>query len=65
MIRGEKKDRYWREIALTLAIKLFVLFVIWYAWFSSPEDSRMDENRVAAQILQSQPLKESNHGAIQ
>lgn len=66
MIRGERKDRYWREIALTLAVKVFVLFVIWYAWFSNPEDSRLDENRVAAQILsfQSQPLKESNHGAV-
>ena len=59
-------DRYWREIALTLAVKLFVLALIWYAWFSDPASERLDESGVAAQMLssQSQSVKESSHGAV-
>ena len=57
-----RKDRYWREIVLTLAVKLFVLAVIWYAWFSNPEDGRVDGDKVAAKFFQS--IKESDHGAV-
>ncbi len=59
-------ERYWREIALVLAVKALVLALVWYAWFSSPEDKSLSDAGVAARMLspQSQILKESNHGAI-
>lgn len=59
-----KKDSYWREIILALAVKIFALTLIWYAWFSSPAGDHLDEAQVAAQILQSQSVKESDHGAV-
>lgn len=59
-------ERYWREIALTLAVKVFVLTLIWYVWFSNPQDKTLDDARVAAQMLssQSQIIKEPDHGAV-
>ena len=57
-----KKDSYWREIVLTLAVKVFVLGLIWYAWFSNPVDDHLDDAAVAAQILQSQSVKEHVNG---
>ena len=58
-----KKDSYWREIVLTLAVKAFVLTLIWYAWFSNPVGEHLDDAKIAAQIL-SQSAKESDHGAV-
>jgi hypothetical protein len=58
-----RKDSYWREIVLTLAVKIFVLTLIWYAWFSNPVGDQLDDSKVAAQIL-SQSVKESDHGAV-
>ena len=52
------------EIAWVLLIKVIVLTVIWFVWFSSPQDKQLDENHVAAQILSSNAIKESTHGAV-
>ncbi|NNM81827.1 MAG: hypothetical protein HKL98_04375 [Burkholderiales bacterium] len=57
-------DRYWREIVLTLIIKVFVLSLIWYAWFSNPQDEHLDDAAVAARMLNSHIVKDSSHGSI-
>lgn len=54
----------WQEILLTLLLKGLLLTLIWYVWFSSPEDRTLDEQKVASQLFSSQPLKEPAHGAI-
>ncbi|MHB1619068.1 MAG: cytochrome oxidase putative small subunit CydP [Sulfuricella sp.] len=45
------------EIAWVLLLKAIVLVLIWFAWFSSPQDKTLDENHVAAKILSSNALK--------
>ncbi len=54
----------WQEITLALAIKVFVLSVIWSVWFSAPEDARLDDQSVASQILSQQIQKEHVHDAV-
>ena len=59
-----KYSHLWKEISLTLALKIFVLFVIWAVWFSAPEESSLDDQAVAAKILSQQIQKEYNHDAV-
>ena len=54
MSEKTKSFRLWQEIALTLALKAFVLFVIWAVWFSVPEDATLDDQAVASKILSQQ-----------
>jgi hypothetical protein len=54
----------WQEITLTLALKIFVLFVIWAVWFSVPEDATLDDQAVASKILSQQLQKEHDHDAV-
>jgi hypothetical protein len=53
-----KAFRLWQEITLALAIKGTFLAVIWAAWFSSPEDSKLDDRKIVTQILSPQTQKE-------
>ena len=63
-----KSVRLWQEITLALALKFFVLFVIWAVWFSVPEDASLNDQSVASQILSrqlSQQLdKDHDHDAV-
>lgn len=54
----------WQEIALALTLKGLVLAIIWLAWFSSPEDRNIDDQKVASQIFSQQPQKEHDHDAV-
>jgi hypothetical protein len=59
-----KHRRLWQEITWTLALKIFVLSVIWLVWFSAPEDAGLDDQKVASQILSQQSQKEHDHDAV-
>ena len=59
-----KPVRLWQEIVLALALKVLVLAIIWAAWFSVPEDTSLDDQKVASQILSQQPQKEHGHDAV-
>jgi predicted negative regulator of RcsB-dependent stress response len=58
-----KAFRFWQEIAMTLAIKVIILAIIWAAWFSSPENMGLDDRKVASQVLSQQTQKVLNHDA--
>ena len=64
MAGKEKPVRLWQEIVLALAFKVLVLTIIWAAWFSVPEDTKLDDQKVASQILSQQPQKEHDHDAV-
>lgn len=53
-----KPIRLWQEIVLALALKILVLTIIWYAWFSAPEDKKLDDQKVANQIFSQQRQQE-------
>jgi hypothetical protein len=55
---------FWQEITLILALKVFVLFVIWAVWFSTPEQDHIDDQTVAAKILSQQLDKDHEHDAV-
>ena len=59
-----KSVRLWQEITLALALKFFVLFVIWAVWFSVPEDSTLNDQAVASKILSQQLNKDHDHDAV-
>ena len=59
-----KNIRLWQEIALALSLKGAVLAVIWWVWFSSPEDRIIDAPKVASQILSQPPQKEHGHVTV-
>ena len=59
-----KPARLWLEITLTLVLKVAVLAIIWAAWFSSPEEHDMDDQKVAEQILSRQSIKEHDNGSV-
>ncbi|MHB8533896.1 MAG: cytochrome oxidase putative small subunit CydP [Sulfuricaulis sp.] len=40
-----------REITLVLLVKLFLIFGLWYAFFSHPIDRELTDRRVSAVIL--------------
>jgi hypothetical protein len=42
--------KLWQEITLVLAIKALTLLAIWWAWFSHPQDKRLDGAGVADSI---------------
>lgn len=52
---GAKKTLMWHEIAATLAIKLLLLYGLWYVFFSHPAlhsmIDGMDPERVAAALI--------------
>ena len=52
-----------REIALVLVVKLLLLGLIWWAFFSAPAAPRMrlDPDRVQQQLLQSTPTTDAPH----
>jgi hypothetical protein len=64
MPKKTKPFHLWQEITLTLALKVFVLFVIWAVWFSTPEENTLDDQKVASQILSQQSHKDHNHDAL-
>ena len=60
--------RLWQEITLVLVIKAVTLLGIWWAWFSHPQDKRLDGAGVADSIAPVEPapraaplLPENNH----
>jgi hypothetical protein len=55
---------FWQEITLILALKVFVLFVIWAVWFSTPERDHIDDKTVASKILSQQLDKDHEHDAV-
>jgi hypothetical protein len=59
-----KPVRLWQEITLALALKFFVLFVIWAVWFSVPEDATLNDHAVASKILSQQLDKDHDHDAV-
>ena len=59
-----KRLRLWQEITLALALKGFVLAIIWSMWFSAPEDASLDDQKVASMIFSRQPQKEHDHDSI-
>jgi hypothetical protein len=59
-----KPVRLWQEITLALALKFFVLFVIWAVWFSVPEDATLNDQAVASKILSQQLEKDHDHDAV-
>jgi hypothetical protein len=59
-----KPVRLWQEITLALALKFFVLFVIWAVWFSVPEDATLNDQAVASKILSQQLNKDHDHDAV-
>ena len=59
-----KPVRLWQEITLALALKFFVLFVIWAVWFSVPEDAALNDQAVASKILSQQLNKDHDHDAV-
>jgi hypothetical protein len=63
MSEKTKPSHLWQEITLTLALKVFVLFIIWAVWFSAPQDINLDDQAVASKILSQQSLKEPDHDA--
>ncbi len=40
-----------REITIVLLVKLFLIFSLWYAFFSRPVDREITDRRVSAVIL--------------
>jgi hypothetical protein len=60
--------KLWQEITLVLTIKAVTLAAIWWAWFSHPQDKRLDDAGVADSITPADPapkaaplLPEKNH----
>jgi hypothetical protein len=60
--------KLWQEITLVLVIKTLTLAAIWWAWFSHPQDKRLDGTGVADSITPADPapkatplLPENNH----
>jgi hypothetical protein len=64
MSEKTKPSHLWQEITLTLALKVFVLFIIWAVWFSAPEENTLDDQKVASQILSQQSPKDHSHDAV-
>ena len=62
---SEKRDKprltaLGRDITLLLIIKVIALYLIWLAWFSSPQDKKTDAIDVGKTLI-SQPAQESAH----
>ena len=51
-----------RDITLMLIIKAIVLYPIWLAWFSGPQDKNFDATQVGKNLITSPAMhKEANH----
>ena len=51
-----------RDITLMLVIKAIALYLIWLAWFSSPQDKNLDADKVGKTLITSPAThKEANH----
>jgi hypothetical protein len=51
-----------RDIMLMLIIKGIALYLIWLAWFSSPQDKNLDADKVGKTFITSPAAhKEANH----
>jgi hypothetical protein len=59
-----KTLRLWQEISLALAFKAVAIFIIWFVWFSAPEDQAVDAQQVASHLFPRQPAKEPNHDSV-
>ena len=59
-----KTFRLWQEISLALVIKAVALFIIWFVWFSVPDDHVVDAQQVASHLFPRQPAKEPNHDSV-
>jgi hypothetical protein len=64
MIGKPKTSRLWQEISLALVIKAVALFIIWFLWFSVPEDHAVDAQQVASHLFPQQSAKEPNHDSV-
>jgi hypothetical protein len=49
--RRRSRPRLALEIAVALAVKLFLLYVNWATWFAHPASRTLDERGVAAAVL--------------
>jgi hypothetical protein len=49
-----------RDIMLMLIIKAIALYLIWLAWFSSPQDKNLDADKVGKTLINS-AVKNANH----
>lgn len=62
---GKRKSLLlWQEIVLTLTLKIILLTIIWFAWFSASEDRALDDKKITAQFFSSSSRKEPDHDAI-
>jgi hypothetical protein len=59
-----KTFRLWQEISLALALKAVALFIIWFVWFSVPDDHVVDAQQVASHLFPQQSAKEPNHDSV-
>jgi hypothetical protein len=64
MISKPKTFRLWQEISLALALKAAAIFIIWFVWFSAPEDQAVDAQQVASHLFPRQSAKEPNHDSV-
>lgn len=64
MTSKPETSRLWLEITLALAFKTVALIVIWFVWFSAPEESAVDTKQVASRLFPSQPAKEQSHDSV-
>ena len=64
MAGKQKTLQLWQEIVLTLTLKIFLLTIIWFAWFAAPEDRKLDDQKVASQFFSTPSQKEPDHDAV-
>ncbi|HMJ49099.1 MAG TPA: hypothetical protein VK440_00805 [Burkholderiales bacterium] len=51
-----------RDITLMLIIKAIALYLIWLAWFSSPQDKNLDATSVGSTLITAPAVhKDANH----
>jgi hypothetical protein len=55
MSARDRGQRYGREIAIVLVVKIIALIAIWSIWFSGPGRKDVGGERVAEKIYSSQP----------
>jgi len=59
-----KIPRLWQEITLTLALKVAVLMIIWFVWFSPTAEHPVDATQVASRLLSQQSTQEQSHDPV-
>ena len=57
MLRKVRQTPLGKEIAIALAIKTALLFVLWYAFFSQPLDKNLTPDQVGTAVLARQGLR--------